>query len=868
MDQDHGKTGRIFRLIGGFSFSALSAAVIGSMLCMATIAFLAKNVRGELENLAVVSVDNLQWTIGQTELELLLLQKTLRAVLAQKALADNAASLAKIRLRFDIFYSRIRLIAEGQQFAAIRKDVRTAEDLLRLNAFLDKYTAMFDGPDSALFAHLPEIEADVEKLMPIGREVALLGVRLHAAEVEVERQSIALALGGIGLLAWILALVLLAVIAMLVALFHRITQSERGTEVARSRLQTVIATSLDGIITANRDGLIIDYNGAAEHLFGHDKSAAIGHGIDLIVPAHLRPAHVVGMERVRQSGEKNVVGRGLVQLEALHKDGTVFPVEMSLASAILDGSEFFVGFIRDISDRVKFEQELIEARDRALEGKQAKAEFLTTMSHEMRTPLNGILGAIELLEAEKSRAHQARFVAAIKTSARLLLHHVNGVLTMARAEAGRIDLFPLNVDPSDLLRELVESQRHALKASGNRIKCHTDAAPGRIFLDPLRLRQVILNLIGNANKFTRNGEILVECDTIPGADLVEFRVIDTGIGIAHENLERIFEEFRTLDASYSRTAEGSGLGLAISRRLVQAMGGEIGVDSEPGEGSLFWVRLPIGPVVEEEAIDLELRSDKPDSKGLQHQVRPMRVLLVEDNHINRLVAREMLIRDGHSVLEAHDGREGVRLAGIQPFDVILMDISMPELDGVTATSLIRESLGPNRNTPIFALTAHAFPEDAERFREAGITTTLIKPLSSAALRAALSATMPGKYVLTSAEESAIPETFANLVASLGREAALGLFDSFRNEAEELIQRVSSQNWAAETDSVRADAVHKLAGSASVLGASRFRRHLQLLERDYRAGQIDAATRHLVLLEESWSHTLAEIEGCKSCPAEV
>lgn len=482
----------------------------------------------------------------------------------------------------------------------------------------------------------------------------------------------------------------------------------------------------------------------------------------------------------------------------------------------------------------------------------------------MRTPLNGIMGAIELMQETKLTARQQRFLTAMNTSAGLLLHHVNGVLSMSRAEAGQLELLTTEVDPAVLLQELVESQRHAIEAHGNRICCDTAAAPERIWVDQLRLRQVILNLVGNANKFTRNGEIRVECDRVPDLDLVEFRVLDTGIGIAEEHLEQIFDEFRTLDSSYARQAEGTGLGLAISRRLVTAMGGEIGVDSEAGEGSIFWVRLPMGTPVH--------REERPKKLPEARPVRPvasgaaLRVLLVEDNQINRLVAREMLQKFGHRVVEAHDGREGVHLAGLQSYDVILMDISMPDMDGVEATRHIRASDGPNRATPIIALTAHALAEDTRRFLAAGITEALVKPLSIAALQQALAGVTTAPKPEAEPETATVSAAFGFLAESIGAEKAGRLLQSFRSEGEALVQRTGSAEWGGLTDAERADAVHKVAGSAAIMGAVSFRKCLQELEKAYRQGDASAAAQGLRTLPNCWQATAEEIRACSEVQA--
>lgn len=840
----------------------LAAALSGILLCVVAISFLATNVQREVDALAVANSDTTQWTLVQAEVELLALLVAVHdAEVHSTDQSRLVASLNEVRRRYDVLYSRVGLISESQQFGDLRRSAEAALYIATLDAFLDKHTPLIDGSDAELAAGLPELLADVVELRPTARNFSLMGVRFYAEDSDLKREGVATTLAHIGYLTLALVLALLGGIAILMSMYRRSIRSERLAADARNRLQEVIATSLDGIIATDGDGRIIDYNGAAERLFGYTWAEAVGRDMaDLIIPDHLRAAHLEGMKRYRAGGERRVVGKGLVRLEAKRKDGAVFPVELSLSAATFGGQEIFVSFMRDISDRVASEQELILTRDRAVAGERAKAELLAVMSHEMRTPLNGIMGAIELLQGTKLTARQERFLAAMNTSAGLLLHHVNGVLSMSRAEAGQLDLRTTEVDPALLLQELVESQRHAIEAHGNRILCDTAEAPERIWVDALRLRQVILNLVGNANKFTRNGEIRVECDRVPDLDQVEFRVLDTGIGIAEEHLEHIFEEFRTLDSSYARQAEGTGLGLSISRRLVQAMGGEIGVDSEPGEGSIFWVRLPVGTAVHQE----ERQKKLPEPRPRLHVVSDtgLRVLLVEDNQINRLVAREMLQKSGHVVVEAHDGREGVHMAGSQDFDVILMDISMPDMDGVEATRRIRGSDGPNRNTPIIALTAHALAEDTRRFLAAGITEALVKPLSLAALQQAISGVAGKAEPEDEMATGSVASAFGFLADSMGAEKAGRLLESFRSEAEALVQRMATAEWEGLSDTARADAVHKVAGSAAIMGAAAFRNSLQALETFYRQGDASAAARSLELLRERWQATAEEIRACR------
>ncbi|MFM7333698.1 MAG: PAS domain S-box protein, partial [Tabrizicola sp.] len=386
----------------------LAATLSGILLCVLAISFLANTVHREIDALAVANSDTTQWSLVQTEVELLALQVAIHAT-EHQAVPD----LAEIRKRYDILYSRIRLIADSKQFAELRLKPDAARNLELMQAFLDRNVAAIDGSDADLIAHLPRMFDDVASVRVAGRELSLLGVRFYAADSDAKREGVASTLAKIGYLTAALVAALLGGLAILVIMFRRSTRSERAAADARNRLQEVIATSLDGIIATDAHGRVIEYNGAAERVFGYTRAEAIGQDMaDIIVPDHLRAAHTAGMTRYRQTKERHVLGKGLVRLEALRKDGTVFPVELSLSSATFNGREIFVSFLRDISDRVAAEQELILARDHAVAGELAKAQLLAVMSHEMRTPLNGILGTIQLIEGTSPSPKQRKFIAA------------------------------------------------------------------------------------------------------------------------------------------------------------------------------------------------------------------------------------------------------------------------------------------------------------------------------------------------------------------------------------------------------------------------------------------------------------------------
>jgi PAS domain S-box-containing protein len=638
--------------------------------------------------------------------------------------------------------------------------------------------------------------------------------------------------------------------------------SRRAQEQAllRSRLQAIVATSLDAVVVVSREGRVLEFNGAAEEIFGYARAEAVGARMEeLIIPDNHRAAHSAGMKRHAETGERRVIGKGRIKIEAKRKSGEVFPVELSIAAAESSEGEVFVSFIRDISRRVAAEQELIKARDEAVAGEKAKAHLLAVMSHEIRTPLNGMLGTLDLMETDRLPDKHRRYVEIIRASGKLLLHHVNDVLQISRADAGKLDIasepFPLPT----LVRELVDSQRGVAEHRGNTLGLRIgDGADGWVAGDPTRIRQVLLNLVGNAIKFTRNGEIGLSVERT-GSDIL-FRISDTGIGVPPADRERIFEEFVTLDASYARSAGGTGLGLAIARRLVQAMGGEIWVEADGAEGSVFAFRLPLPPVDVDQA-----GAGRDQTAPHVGAARALRVLVVEDNSINRVVAREMLESAGHTVEEAHDGQEGVAMALRRPYDLVLMDISMPVLDGVEATRMIRAAEEAGRHVPIIALTAHALPGEVARFLEAGLDDVLIKPISRASLAAVVA-----RHALGATDGE--PDTGADPVsgdaglidgthveemrALLGETRTSRQIALFLQEADDLVAQTAqaARDGAAgeRADAVRA-AIHRVAGSAAMLGAKALREHLRQLE-DRLAAEPDASRLDIAALRGVTSDT--------------
>jgi PAS domain S-box-containing protein len=411
----------------------------------------------------------------------------------------------------------------------------------------------------------------------------------------------------------------------------------------------------------------------------------------------------------------------------------------------------------DISDRVRLERELIAAKEAAERASRVKSEFLARMSHELRTPLNAILGFAELAGMADGADERARALAQVRESGRVLLGMVGDLLDLSRVQSGGMRLERAPFSLRLLLAEAVA--RPAAEAARKGLQFEARMAPDvpeRLMGDPLRLRQVLVNLAANAVKFTHRGgvDVSVELDgpaTATGTRLV-LGVRDTGIGIAPQAQAMIFESFTQADGSTTRRYGGSGLGLALCRQLVLFMGGDIRLESELGGGSAFIVRLPLGLPPEEHGAQAPAHPPgeaAPTSAPAAEPApapAPLRILLAEDTPANVLVAQAFLKRLGHESRHAHDGREALELLGREDFDLVLMDVEMPGMDGLTATRRLRdgEAGGRNRRAPVLAMTAHALESFRTQAREAGMDGFLAKPVSLAALSEALAPYAPTK----------------------------------------------------------------------------------------------------------------------------
>ena len=374
--------------------------------------------------------------------------------------------------------------------------------------------------------------------------------------------------------------------------------------------------------------------------------------------------------------------------------------------------------------------ELVEARDAALAAADAKSQFLANMSHEIRTPMNGVLGVLHLLKKERLSADGRRLLNEALDCGEMLSQLLNDIIDVSRIEAGKLELAPEPTEPAELLRGVAEMLRPQAEAKGLYLRVEAAGDLGWVVTDPLRLRQALFNLLGNAVKFTLTGGVVARLSGRRDGESLRLRyeIEDTGVGIDPEAAAKLFERFRQGDGSTTRRFGGSGLGLVICRRLAELMGGDVGFDSTSGQGSTFWIEIE----AEASAAPVEAHDDDDDTPLFAG----LRVLLVEDNATNRLIAGRMLEALGAQVSLAEDGVQGVAMAR-EGFDLILMDIQMPGMDGVEATQRIRALPAPIGTAPILAMTANAMAHQQAGYVAAGMDGAIAKPLSPAALARAI-----------------------------------------------------------------------------------------------------------------------------------
>lgn len=584
-------------------------------------------------------------------------------------------------------------------------------------------------------------------------------------------------------------------------------EADRALRASEARLRLVSEATADMVTQMDRSGRRLYVSPASRDLLGYEPHELVGSSPRQMI--HREDAD--GLDRLLSDMLAGIADHGVVVFRLRHRDGRWVWVEASL-KRLHDRAGTTTGFVssvRNIEARKADEAALVAAREEAERASAAKGEFLASMSHEIRTPLNSVIGYGDLLLDEPGLPPRARLHAErIRSAGAALLTVVDDILDFSKIEAGQIEISPLPFALRDLVDNAAAMVRGSAEAKGLALfVSYGEALPDWLLGDRDRLTQVLLNLLGNACKFTRAGRIDLDVRTsgrAQGQARLRFAITDTGVGVPAARKDRLFLKFSQADGSISREFGGTGLGLAICKALVEAMAGTIGFDSEVGVGSTFWfdVALPAASRAVPEA--------RPDRATMRRSGR--RLLLADDVALNRDLAAEILMRAGHVVDLVQDGAEAVAAALGNPYDLILMDIQMPVLDGVAATRRIRSSKAATSSIPIVAMTANVLPEQVASFFAAGMDAHVGKPFQAAELLDVIDRLTVSATSVAPTPTTIDPTVRDGMLTMVGRERFHGMLAML---ADELTQRFADN---AHIDPVQlAYDAHAMVSAAGALG---------------------------------------------------
>lgn len=520
----------------------------------------------------------------------------------------------------------------------------------------------------------------------------------------------------------------------------------------------------------------------------------------------------------------------------------------SFTPVFINGRRHIVVSLVDITDCKHKELSIMKQNQALAEANRMKSEFLANMSHEIRTPLNGIVGMIDLTLLTELDSEQKENLLTAKSCVSALLHIINEILDFSKLDANKIVIETINFDIKHLVKEMIKAQGSIANQKGIELNySFAENLPEILAGDPNRIRQVLNNLISNAVKFTEKGKVHISLKINQMTDeFVELRfmVSDTGMGISKEDYGKLFQSFSQVDSSITRKFGGTGLGLAISKRLVEMMGGTIWVESEKGKGSNFYFTAKFHKT---DRI-YENQTETVQIKKINRTAKPLKILLVEDDMVSRQVISRMLKEKGHMVDMASNGIQAIQLYGTEKYDIILMDIYMPEMDGIETTKKIREAEGDHKHTPIIALTAHALHGDRERFLKLGMDEYLAKPIQMNELF----------YLLERVFAEKKEPVHFNGMARLGNNGELIFTNESKTRTEEemipVIQDISKhlsilQNRIGEKDlSAIEAAAHKIKEFAALGDAEELKLAAFKIELAARRGNMDEAMKYTKQIE--------------------
>ena len=766
---------------------------------------------------------------------------------------DSASKAQRLRNILDSAADAIVTIDVG---SIVHEYNRAAEQLFRIPS-----EEAIGRHASGLLA--PEESADYQALVDYFLRTGMAPVFADGQKIKTRRRD-----GSHMLLSYAISEVTIKDERLLTCIFRDVTEEQQ----ANDRFRTLFQRSGQPTLLF-AEGKLLDCNKAAIKLFGAEvRGELLGLRIEDLAVGEMNGLQLVKeFDNVREIAHQ--LGACRLNWAAIALDGREIPLEIVMTPIYLDNAEAMLLTLSDITEQQRYEEGLRQARDAAEVAAKAKSGFLAVMSHELRTPMTGILGMIELLAEAHLPAEQQRQVGILGKSADSLMLVLNDILDFSKFEAGRLELEQIDFDPAQIVSEVLESIASVASQRHNILRAELgNTSLPMLHGDPTRVKQVLINLVGNAVKFTEHGSIVIHLAAQPsqadGRVALSIEVHDTGIGIEPELQKTLFQPFQQADTSTTRRFGGTGLGLAICKHLVDLMHGQISVESEVGKGSVFRVELTLAKANGQRAPKI-LRT----SSQVVSRMGSLRILVAEDNATNRLLIETCLRRDGHLPEMVDDGQQALAAASARDFDLILMDMQMPVLDGMGATRAIRALPDVKRNRiPIIALTADALPELRDVYMASGLDDYHTKPIDWAALYATILRHLPWAAVdapeaqensdvvvaqVLSVEGAKVSEDEAPIdVKTIGRmRDELGL-DVWTAVAD-IYWPQSDTLWAAcraavvaQDVAARRSAAHSLKGSSANLGFNSIASLAEVFERC----EPHVAAVTLAKLETTYSQT--------------
>lgn len=831
----------------------LAPRILLGLLLVSSIALLisAFSFEKRLDDVHLANSDNTGWIIAQLEVDqqdlMLRLSQTLPHAGADLDEAVvTTGELQRIKQDFDILYSRITVFEAALQRLLVADDLFAEFD--KLKAIRQDLADQIDSIDTPDVAALLAFEAAVVEAYPLVREIAVAALQetvAHTAEMRQQDRDVFLVF-------LVQSIVLVALMVLSAVLAMRIWRDLEEKTAEKFRIGGLLArafdSTLNAVLVTDQNARILYSNPMAQKIFGTKAASIVGLTINQVISLEDSKIPETASGGGAFANFAALIDAGPKIVGSKSADGSPIFVEMLLVrDKDLAGREVVICFIRDITDQVVAEEGLKDALRIAEQASSAKSAFLATMSHEMRTPLHGIMASLELMKDSDLDPVNLNLLETAEACSHRALTQINNVLEMARL--GQQYEAPSDLRPDRIAQDIVHELKPLADTSRNTLELVVQGPFKAYQFEglPYTFSQVLYNLVDNAIKFTENGSVMVRLflsEAHSGTATLFVEVADTGIGISEEAQAYIFEEFKTADPTDISPKTGTGLGLAIAKRGVDMQGGELLMCSFPGEGSRFHFKIPLKAVPAEIRTPPGLPEAATASDTTGHA--PRRILVVDDSQVNLALMREMLHRMGHEVDLAENGEVAVEKAGKTHYDAILMDFSMPVMDGPTAAENIRAMQTAPGQVVIIGVTAlidaHSDPRNRALFDE-----ILIKPVGQAQLAATLEACMQQPVPVASvpavtepltepflpsdsaldAEDDDASTTFDEVVALVGEDTAIRLLKTGFSDVDLALETMADTTLAIAE---KAGPIHKSVGSTALLGLEDLSESLSEAER--------------------------------------